>query len=73
MNKPKWLELIWLTLWMMPPIVLAAIICRVFRLPFVAYGLIAVLSPFAWLGILMAWSWLISARSVDTHNDEEAG
>jgi type VI protein secretion system component VasF len=72
MNKPKCLELIWLTFWMMPPIVVAAITSRYFRFNFLAYFFIAILALVLWLGMMLGWSWLTSARNSDTQDNEEA-
>ena len=72
MNKPKWLELILLSFWMMPPIIVAAMICRYFRFSFLVYCMIAILALVVWLGIILGWSWLTSARDANTHDDKEA-
>jgi|GEM_PF-1002223 hypothetical protein len=72
MNKPKWLELTWLAFWLTPPIVVAAIICRYFHLTFLAYCVIAIFALFLYLGMILGWSWLTSARDLNTQDNEEA-
>ena len=65
MNKPKWLELIWLMCWMMPPVIVAAIMCQLFRMNFMAYIAVSIAALFAWLGLAIAWSWLTSSKTED--------
>lgn len=73
MNKPKWLELIWLALWMMPPVILAAIIGGHFGLNFIAYFFLSLVSLSFWLGTVLVWCWLTSARNEGTRIDKNDG
>ena len=67
MNKPKWLELIWLMSWLSPPIVVAAIISQSFDLNVAVCLAITCLLVFVWLAILIAWSRLTASATKDEH------
>ncbi len=58
MNKPKWLELIWLVCWMSPPIVVAAIVSQIFHLSFAGKLSVAVGLLTGWFTLIIVWSRL---------------
>ena len=66
MNKPKWLELIWILCWLAPPIILAAIVGRTFQLDHLAYLATAALLIAGWFTSIIWWS-----RSLPTEHENE--
>jgi hypothetical protein len=66
MNKPKWLELIWLLCWMSPPIILAMIVRRVFQFDVLAYVAISALLIIGWFASIICWS---RSKPTETQNE----
>jgi hypothetical protein len=72
MNKPKWLELVLLSIWISPPIVGTAIVCRYFQIPFLVYCFVAIVALLLWFATILGWSWLTSSREANTLDSDEA-
>ena len=66
MNKPKWLEIIWVMAWLSPPTVVAAVIALFTGLGFVGYFSVAFGLILVWVALLGAWTRLSS--SIDRFN-----
>ena len=69
MNKPKWLELIWITCWMAPPIILAVVIRHVLQFGFLAFVAIAALLIIGWFASIIWWS---RSKPTETQNENKA-
>jgi len=69
MNKPKWLELIWLLCWLAPPIIVTAIIRQVFGLNVAGFSAVASILVFGWLALTIAWSQLMASGTEDEHQN----
>jgi hypothetical protein len=72
MNKPKWLELVLLAIWISLPIVGTAIVCRYFQLPFLVFCSNAIIALLLWFVTIFGWSWLTSSREANTRENNEA-
>ncbi len=73
MNKPKWLELIWLMCWLMPPLIVAAVISRFFALNVGGYIGVVGISLIGWFVPIIMWSRFTSSDSDNEHNPQKRG
>ncbi|PQO41278.1 hypothetical protein C5Y96_00775 [Blastopirellula marina] len=67
MNRPYWLDSVYILVWMLPPVLVAFVVSKMTGLSgivglavFLGIGLVAI---FLWLALLVLWSRLFKSES----------